>query len=375
MSSGELQDFSALAFAGSAPTATAIFKQTPADFQVDEEFGFAFDGKGEHVCLQLQKTGLTTTELAGQLARRFALSPVDVGYAGMKDRQAVTRQWFSLRRPHGTELAVEKLDLPSVQLLDVQRNSRKIQIGSHRANRFVIRLRQVSDPKAELGDRLQRLAREGAPNYFGPQRFGAGLSTVVQAFQLLREKATPLPRQRRSLLYSAARSWLFNQVLSERVTQGSWNLALDGEVFSLDGTPRFFTGTGAPGGDDNLAQRLAALDIHPTGPLPGQQSAKDRYRPGATVQELEQACLAPWQDIIAGLAARQVEAGRRALRLRVRDLEVQRPQADELLLSFRLGSGGYATSVLRELCRASQAHTDAAAGDQTTEIYGRDAQE
>lgn len=346
--------FSELAHCEATPTATATLKQQADDFQVDEVLGFEFDGKPGHVCLLLEKTGITTTAVAELLARRYGVSARDVGYAGMKDKRGVCTQWFSVPQSVGAEPDPAALEDGALQVRDMQRNSRKIHIGSHRGNQFRIRLRSVQGDSGDLIARLERVARSGVPNYFGPQRFGHGGANVAEAWRFLAAATGGRePRQRRSLLISAARSFLFNQILSRRVLEQSWERALEGEVLNLDGTARFFALPEGGAGDPEILRRLGELDIHPTGLLAGKENPKDRYRPGATLGELEKQVLSPWREAVDGLAERGVMAGRRALRLAVRDLHYRWTQPDQLELEFALTAGGYATTVLRELVMTS----------------------
>ena len=160
------------------PAGTARLKTTADDFQVAEELGFALSGAGEHLCVEVEKTGLTTTRAAGRLAEATGLGRVDVGYAGMKDRRARARQWFSLRLPASAEARLQAVEDGGLRILNTRRNYRKIRIGSHRANRFVITLRDFRGGRDEVERRLRLLARVGVPNYFGPQRF----RSVVRQF-------------------------------------------------------------------------------------------------------------------------------------------------------------------------------------------------
>lgn len=338
----------AWAHAHGGPVLQGRFKQDAEDFQVDEELGFQPDGEGEHEFLYVEKTGLTTSQVQHALAQHYRLPVREVSYAGMKDRQGITRQWFSLRtglRPqaaNGPELA------PVIRVLDRQRNRRKLQRGSHRANRFRIVLRncRVLAGQASWQTRLQQIATQGVPDYFGPQRFGRDYGNLVQAETWFSTQTPPASRDLRSIVLSAARSFLFNEVLSRRVQQGSWNRALPGEVMALSGSTRSFAADRASA--EELQQRLASFDIHPSGPLYGGGT----NAAGAEVAALETAVFERYPLFTRGLQQAGLQQERRPLRLQVSELEYDTHPAahgEVLTLRFRLERGGYATAVLREL--------------------------
>ncbi len=311
------------------------------DFIVDEDLGFAPDGEGEHLLIQVEKTGMSSFALIDALAQRCQVPVQSIGYAGLKDRWARTRQWLSIHLP-GRD-APEELDGEGWRVLARHRHLRKLPRGSHRANRFRIRLRDVDLDELQLQARLQSLRDLGVPNYFGEQRFGRERQNIELGLAMLgrwqRLRTRRLPR-REAMWLSALRSAWFNKVLSARVAQGSWNQCLDGDVLMLDGRQSFFH----PQAEDAaIVARLAALDVHPSGPLPG------RGKPvvNAQVAALEAAVLAEDSEAIA-VVAQLLEHDRRALRLRVQNLQHERC-GDDLCLSFELGRGAYATVVLQEI--------------------------
>ena len=334
------------------PAGAARLKTTADDFEVAEELGFAPSGAGEHLCIEVEKTGLTTTRAAGRLAEAAGLARADVGYAGMKDRRARTRQWFSLRLPASEEARLQSVEDEDLRILQSRRNHRKIRIGSHRANRFVITLRDFRGGRDDIEHRLRALARMGVPNYFGPQRFGrlfGNLETIERRIDAQgRKDAAKISRNERSLLYSAARAALFNQVLSARLARGDWNRYLPGDVLSLDGSGRLFL-PGEGGWNDDLQNRLDAMDIHVTGPLPGAEPAQSRYETRAQAADIEIAALHQNTGMFDWLKREGLQAGRRPLRFAPRDLNWNWMDGG-LILRFTLARGCYATSLLRELC-------------------------
>lgn len=365
------------AYAWGRPEARAVFKAAEEDFYVEEIPGFDIGGGGEHLCLLIEKRGLSTPEAVKLLSRHCGVPPRDISYAGLKDRQGVTRQWIGLRVGLKREPPAFPADHPRLRILDQKRNSRKIRRGSHRGNFFRIRLRDVKGDAAALQARLERIRRDGVPNYFGPQRFGRDGGNVEQALRLFAGELRTRDRFLRGILISAARAWLFNALLSERVGQGNWDRYLQGDCFSLDGSSR---GRFTPEGlDETLQARLEILDIHPSGPLWGRGEPEAQGEAAA----LERGLAERWPELCRGLEACGLAQERRALRLKVNDLQAYRPAAGagparepdasgsraglapaddtgsgdgaDLMIEFSLSSGAYATSVLRELVMCQDA--------------------
>ncbi len=338
--------WNALDRAFGAPVLHAGFKQRPEDFRVDEDLGFEPDGAGEHLLLSIEKAGLTTFDAQAILARHFNVALRDTAFAGMKDKQGVTRQWFSL--PPGKEgVTPESLQHPQLRVLQSARNSRKLRRGSHRGNRFHIVLRNpVGDRDAALA-RVQVLAEHGAPNYFGAQRFGYGEENVPAALAWFRGETAP-ERQQRGLILSAARSYLFNVLLSRRVKDGTWERSVDGDMMALAGSASTFASSRAT--PEELQRRLAEFDVHATGPLWG------RGQLPVTGDALQREGKLPeeYPDLCTGLAEQGLEQERRPLRAQVQDLRAHFTN-DSLVLEFSLTRGAYATSVLRELVHPENA--------------------
>ncbi|OUS11267.1 hypothetical protein A9Q89_09480 [Gammaproteobacteria bacterium 53_120_T64] len=293
---------------------SAELKTEPDDFVVVEAFDeTSFSGVGEHVCLQIRKREQNTRWIAAALAEFAGVAERDIGFCGMKDRRAVTTQWFSVA--YVGEWSMPPLAIPGCEVLQVLRHQRKLRRGSHRGNHFVIRLRNVSaamDNKS-VDERLALIAKNGVPNYFGEQRFGIAGQNLLEADRLLRRGRQRKMGGRQGIFLSAARSYLFNTVLSERVKQGSWAQVLEGEVI-------------------------------PQGPLWGRGRSSAR----GELAELENRVLAdllPWCNALEHLG---LEQQRRDLLLRPSQLEWHW-QGRDLYLSFALPIGTYATSVLREL--------------------------
>lgn len=329
------------------PPLRAQLKQTPADFEVEEVLGFEPDGDGEHCWLWIEKEGLNTPDAAQRLARFAGLREADIAWAGLKDRQARTRQWFSLHLLN-REVDWDQWNDPALRILRRERHSRKLRRGTHRGNRFGITLRQLRGDLATLEQRLQRIDSEGVPNYFGPQRFGRDGRNLVLARRWVEQGQPRLKRQQQGLHLSTLRSLLFNTVLAARVADGSWQRALPGELFILDGSGSVFS----EALDETLQQRLDSGDIHPSGPLCGRSQ---RIAPSGAAAELEQHALAGSEALVAALVQAGLAAERRSLRLRPGALQWQL-QADTLQLWFTLPSGCFATALLRELALLEELH-------------------
>lgn len=329
-----------LPHAHGGPPLQARLKSTPEDFVVEEILGFAADGEGEHVLLKLRKRGANTEWVARELAR-FAGVPVSaVGYAGLKDRQALSTQSFSLQLAGKPEPDWSRFGGAEVEVLEARRHRRKLRRGALAGNRFRLVLRRHDGEPAAAEARLHAIAAEGVPNYFGEQRFGSEGRNLERARQMFAGRR--VDRGSRSLLLSAARSHLFNRVLAARVEAGSWRTPLDGELWSLAGSRSWF---GPEPWTGQLARRLAAGDIHPSGPLWGRGALPS----AAAVAALERRIIEGEAALAAGLERAGLEQERRALRLRPRALCWQWLGGDALQLEFELPAGSYATVVVREL--------------------------
>ncbi len=324
------------------PVLSARIRSTPEDFFVEELPGFEPSGAGEHLLLTIEKRGLTTPAVAKRLATWAGIAEVDVGYAGLKDRHAVTRQRFSVRLPKKVAPDITALvgDDASLRVLESHRHSRKLPRGALAGNRFTLVLRDVVGERDAIEQRLMAIASGGLPNYFGEQRFGRGGSNVDQARRMF--AGARVKREERSILLSAARSEVFNAVLGARIDEGHWHDGVDGEVWMLEGTHSVF---GPEAISDELRERARRLDIHPTGAMWG----KGELRSGGVAAAIEREAVEPFADLRAGLEAAGLKQERRALRVRVSDVAWEWLEPGVLQLGFALPAGAYATEVLAEL--------------------------
>jgi tRNA pseudouridine13 synthase len=330
-----------LPYAYGGPPLRGVLRAAPEDFFVDEDLGFVADGAGEHMLVRVEKRGANTDWVARELARYAGVDPNAVSYAGLKDRHAVTRQTFSVQVPIKRDIDWAGLQHPEFRVLEALRHSRKLKRGALRGNFFRIVLRDVGGERAAADKVLADIAAHGVPNYFGEQRFGRDAANVDKALAMFAGKR--VQRHERSLLLSAARSQLFNCVLAERVARGDWNRPLEGEVWMLAGTHSIF---GPEPLTPELLDRHARGDIDITGPLWGESE----LRAVGAVKELEASIGSENPELAAGLARNGLRQERRTLRLRPRDLTSRWLSETSLELAFHLGSGAYATGLLREIC-------------------------
>ena len=336
------QAIHSLAYAHGRPALRGRLRVAPEDFSVIELPSVEPAGEGEHVWLWVRKRNETTPRVAAQLARLADVHPRQVSYAGLKDRQAVTEQWFSVQLPGREAPDWPALDSDTVKVLRAVRHGRKLRRGTLTGNRFRIVLRDTTGPVDEWQRRLGLIRAHGVPNYFGEQRFGHNASNLLTARTLFANPRKRMQRERRGLALSAARSLLFNRVLSRRVLRGIWNRALAGDAMQLAGSHSYFI---AGTIDADIQARLQRHDVHPTGPLHGRGESPVQ----ADCLALEQAVLREYADWCAGLEAAGLKQDRRALRLLVSDLVGEVNDGGDWQLEFSLPAGAYATSVLREL--------------------------
>jgi len=322
------------------PPLTARMRVSAEDFQVEEVLGHDADGAGEHALLWVEKRGANTDWVARELAKYAGVPPLAVGFAGMKDRHAVTRQTFSVQLAGKPDPDWSAFPHAEVKVLAATRHSRKLKRGALRGNRFVLVLREAAGDRAATEAVLAQVAARGVPNYFGEQRFGREGGNVAQARAMFGGRR--VDRDKRSMLLSAARSHIFNNVLAARVERNAWDTPLQGEIWSLAGSRSWF---GPEPFTPELAERLARADIHPSGPLWGQGEPPSEDEVG----ELERQFAAQDSDLVAGLVAARMDQERRPLRLLPKDLRWHWLADDALELSFELPAGAYATVVVREL--------------------------
>ena len=329
------------------PEATAVFKQQPEDFEVIEDFEPGPDEDGEHQWLWVEKRGANTRFVADEIARFADVNPRDIGYAGMKDRHALTRQWFSVQLPGQALLDWSALQHDEFKVLRVSRQARKLKTGTHKGNFFRIRLRSVSN-MAELKQRWEKLCAGGVPNYFGAQRFGRQGQNVNEALRWFSAgKKRRVARHKQGILLSSARAWLFNQTLSQRINEQRLQ-AETGDVMVLTGSRSFFV---ADPLDDAILQRVAEGDVQLSGPLWGRGELPST----AGIRELEQQVADAEAELVSGLEQHGLKQERRPLLLMPTQPQLTVEPAitsaddEDCWLAFYLPTGCFATSIIREL--------------------------
>jgi len=323
----------------------ASIKDTPDDFRVIEELDIDFSGAGEHLWLLIQKIELNTNDVVTTLAERFTVKPADVGYSGMKDKQAVTEQWFSICTPE--HMDVGELT-SSIKIKSVQRHHRKLRHGTHHGNRFHIVLNNIEwsngAGQSEFESRIEKIGEQGFPNYLGPQRFGFNGQNIHRAKAWFAQPKKRISRQQRSLYLSAARSAIFNAVCDARIKANNWNACLSGEPLVLDGSRSFFVPENV---DEEVLSRYQAKDVHPSGPWWGKG---DPLAQGDCA-EFEAAIVAQsqWSELCSGLASNRLDQERRALRAMPRQLTSEWLSDTRCALEFSLRPGVFATMLLHEI--------------------------
>jgi tRNA pseudouridine13 synthase len=331
------------------PGSGGALRASPEDFRVDEHPAYLPSGAGPHLYLRVEKRGRTTRDVLRHLARVLGVADRDAGYAGMKDKVAVTTQWLSF--PTAKDPDPRALEAEGLRVLEVSRHANKLRPGHVRANRFWIAVRGGDLARARAC--AEALTVRGLPNFFGPQRFGAEGRNAEVGRALLRGEATPEARRAgrdrflRRLSISAYQAELFNRWVAARMADGLFAAALAGDVMKKLDTGGLFT-CEDPAAD---GPRVARFEISPAGPMFGH-----KLRPAAGEALAREERLLADEGIALAEFARgggEAEGTRRAARLRV-EIALE-PREDGYAAGFELPKGSYATVVLRELMKAEAA--------------------
>jgi tRNA pseudouridine13 synthase len=307
-----------------ASGASATLKSVNEDFVVTELPLQLPSGAGEHIWLDVEKNGANTAFVAQQLAVAAGVQEWDVGYAGLKDRYAITRQWFSIYFPKGETPDLTQLQHPEFKVLSQSRHVKKLRPGDLLGNRFRIVLRDVTGDRDAIEANLKAVAAQGVPNYFGAQRFGFDGGNVEQGRAMLAREIRVRNPKKKGIYLSAVRSFVFNEVLALRMQQGLWGQTLPGDVLDAAGRP--------------------------TGPLWG----RGRVTSTDAAQALENGVAERHATLCEGMEHAGLDQERRALVASPADMTWTWLQADQLMLSFALPAGTYATTVLGEILRTTE---------------------
>ncbi|MFH7564504.1 tRNA pseudouridine(13) synthase TruD [Oceanimonas smirnovii] len=331
------------------PAVSGRLKAEPEHFIVREDLGFAPGGEGEHIFLHIRKRGQNTQWIARDLAKLAGVAQRDVTWAGLKDRHAVTEQWFGVHLPGKEMPDFSPLESDDVQIMAIARHNKKLKTGALKGNWFELTLTEL-DGEGDLDARLQAISERGVPNYFGDQRFGHNGGNIEQARAMFGGKRIK-DRNKRSMYLSAARSYLFNLAASQRLAEGRGEQLLNGDCVMLAGSQSFFTLNDDNPLNEDIQARFASGDIRLSAPLWGRGRLPAEDEAGT----LEQTALEGQQALMAGLEANGLKQERRALLLKPEQLSWQR-DGDRLTLSFWLPAGTYATSLVRELIKEKELH-------------------
>jgi tRNA pseudouridine13 synthase len=321
------------------PASTGQLRSEMSDFKVFERLPFEPCGEGEHLFVHIRKTGANTTVVARELAKYFQVKEGLVSYAGMKDRFAVTEQWFGIHLPGKAIYDLSNLTIEGVEVLSVKRHNKKLRIGALSGNSFELILRNVSNTD-EVLRRWAAVSQFGVPNYFGEQRFGINGGNLERAMELFQGKKVK-DKKKRGIYLSAARSEIFNQIISKRIEKNQFESLNVGDVFMLSGTQSVFL---ADEIDEKITQRFQEKDIDLTASLWG---AGELMSQGES-QALEQEIADDYAEFCQGLAKFGLKQERRRIRLSLTEGKIK-AEGDTVTLSFFLPSGCYATTILREL--------------------------
>ncbi|HBC8970842.1 TPA: tRNA pseudouridine(13) synthase TruD [Raoultella ornithinolytica] len=334
--------FNELTWLHGKPQGQGILKANPEDFVVVEDLGFAPDGEGEHLLVRILKTDCNTRFVADALAKFLKIHAREVSFAGQKDKHAVTEQWLCARLPGKEMPDLSKFQLEGCQVLEYARHKRKLRLGALKGNQFTLILREISD-RDEVERRLQAVAAQGVPNYFGAQRFGIGGSNLLGALRWAESGAPLRDRNKRSFWLSAARSGLFNQQVSIRLKKPEFNQVVDGDALQLAGRGSWFVAT--PEERAQLQERVDNRELMITAALSGSGEWGSQREALAA----EQAAVAEETQLQALLVREKVEAARRAMLLYPQQMSWNWWDDVTVELRFWLPAGSFATSVVREL--------------------------
>lgn len=342
-----------LAYLNGKPKSTGVIKVKQQDFCVFEQLPFVPCGEGEHLFIHIRKIGANTVFVARELAKYFKVKEQLVSYAGLKDRFAVTEQWFGIHVPGKQEFDLTDLSIEGVEVISFKRHNKKLRTGALTGNRFELIIRDVTNIKG-LYERWEKIVSNGVPNYFGEQRFGIDGGNINAALSLFSGTKVK-DKKKRGMYLSAARSRIFNDMINERIQNNTFDTLAIGDVVMLAGTQSVFCLEEV---DQVIKQRLNDKDIDITAPMWGSGELMTQAQP----KIFEQHIADKHPEFSQGLPRFGLKQERRRIRLVIDDADIEiLPQngvvnnknEDSTLptikVSFTLAAGSYATTVLREL--------------------------
>lgn len=307
------------------------------DFKVDEIPAYKPQGSGSFAYAKVEKRGLTSSDLVKTL-KNAGVPEKRIGMAGLKDKYAVTTQWLSIPNARADAFdALESLD--GVRIVEKSRHKNKLGIGHLHGNRFQVRVRGVTPEMSEVAaTALQQLAEIGAPNYFGPQRFGRFGNNAVDGFKVARGERVPGGKRLERFFVAALQSFVFNHLLAERLKRGLYDVVLTGDWAKKHDTGGMFVVEDG----DKETPRAKRLEISSALPLFGKKVRVSEGQAGELEQEVLERFGLRWTD------GTSLRGDRRISRLVLTDTDVT-PTDDGYIVSFTLPKGAFATSILREV--------------------------
>ena len=322
-------------------------KTTVADFVVIEHHDMSFTESGEHLWFKVEKTDSNTAWVATQLASACKVPARQVGFAGLKDRHAITQQWFSVQLPKISDIELIEAKLPEeISILEHHWHQTKIKTGQLKFNEFKLVVRNAVGDHSEIEHNIDLIRQSGVPNYFGPQRFGHDMNNIQQAKDWFAGRIRVNNKKLRGLLISTARSHIFNLIVAHRIENNLWQQVIPGDILQLNQSHSWFPATDATA--DELDQRMADFDLHITAALWGEDGVQTTDQSAVIETDIANS-QAEYQ---AGFIAHRVKQDRRAIRLCPNEFNHHWDGSD-LHLNFKLQPGAYATSVLREIIQTN----------------------
>ncbi|MFV0543484.1 MAG: tRNA pseudouridine(13) synthase TruD [Marinicella pacifica] len=336
-------NFDTLFLTRNTVNAQGDIKTKSKDFRVIEHHQVDFTESGEHLWFNIEKTDCNTAWVATQLASACKVPARQVGFAGMKDRHAVTQQWFSVQLPKIADIDGIKAKLPNeISVLEHHWHQSKIKTGQLKFNEFNLVVRNITGDRTAIENNIRLVKQHGVPNYFGPQRFGHGLNNIQQVKDWFAGQIRVNNKKLRGILISTARSHIFNLIVAERIRRRIWDQVIPGDIVQLDGSHSWF-----PAGDATQAElneRIAAFDIHITAALWGEDEVQSSEQCAALENQIANSL----PEYRPGFGHHRVKQDRRAMRIRPMAFHHQW-YGDALHLSLKLQPGAYASCVLREI--------------------------
>lgn len=311
------------------------------DFLVEEIFDFDLTGEGEHIWLFIEKNGLNTKDIIRALSQYTGLKQRDIGYSGLKDKHAITRQWFSLYYPGKADIDFSEFDVENCNILRISRHNKKLKIGSHKANRFTLVLRDLTLPFAEIEPKIKHIMQNGFINFFGEQRFGH--DNLQQAHDVIDGKIKLNPKDHGFLL-SVMRSFLFNAYVQFRQHNHTDQIALIGDIVGFSDGNSVFQVTAENQGE--IQQRIESKALSIAAPLIGKQ--QKLFFSNEALHQYEQFTQTHGKFI--EYLTTHCEMQFRSIYAYPDTLEYDYNESENTLtLSFSLGTGAYATSLVQAL--------------------------